>query len=288
MPTPIWQNTTYAAAGDDPLTYSITMDGEDIFYGRAFARPGRNSITVNLNRVCQNYLSSKLPPFRTSSYGHSENPGAMRTFSLYNEDTGARLGQYDFVLDWSYDAGVDWSADHIMSRPINGRWVSGMHCYLTEYSGGTVWDTASKDVIAGYYSQADTCGAEYALYYLNRYGGWDSFLIEGRVTRRDAYERYMLTDSTATGRTHQTRPYNNQITPSWELHTGWLTDAQARNLTFNLLSSNMVYLHSLTGDEVIPVYVSDSEAEYKTFRNQGNHLVSFTINVTQSRTETNI
>lgn len=128
------------------------------------------------------------------------------------------------------------------------------------------------------------CG-EVALYYLNSHCGYDAFLIQGlvkrtdRLTQSDYYKAY---DNTTIefGRNR----YITEITPSWELHTSYLKDAEAERLARNLLPSTRVWLHELETDEMYPVVITDTSAEYKTYKNNGEKLVSYTIRVDASQT----
>lgn len=304
---PIWATTSYQAPSSaSPMNYSISLDGDIIFNGKAWARPVSSISTasatmeINLNTICQDYLSSELPDLRnvkgTATYVH---PHAVHRFILMNEDKNTVLGRYDFVLDWSYTFSNYTTGSVRMSHPINGRWVPGMLTFDTMYtvrdnpSAGepdisAVTTTISPQVQTGY-TEVDVCHADFALYYLNRYGGWDSFLIEGNVTAKDAYTRYnIISPYDNTTLQFGKRTYNNQIQPSWELHTGWLKDDESERLAFNLLPSNMMYLHNLKEDTIIPVTVDDSSVDYRTFRNQGRKLFTYTINISASQTQANL
>ena len=148
---------------------------------------------------------------------------------------------------------------------------------LSEYADYTITvDSAiTYDVIY--------CGPM-ALYYLNARGGWDSFLIEGKVKRTDNMSQsdYGRKYDNTTAQFGKTR-YMNEITESYELHTGWLTDDQAARLAKHLLPSNRVYAHNLETDRIFPVVITDSNAEYKTFKNE-KRLVSYQINISSSQT----
>ena len=139
-----------------------------------------------------------------------------------------------------------------------------------EVSGRTLYDV-------------NYCG-DAALYYLNAAGGWDAFLIEGKVLRTDKYTQgdYYKSFDNSTIEFGKTR-WLNEIRPSWELHTGWLTDDQAERLVRNLLPSTQVYLHILADDEYFPVTITDTSATYKTYENQGDKLVAYTIKVEGSQ-----
>lgn len=126
------------------------------------------------------------------------------------------------------------------------------------------------------------CG-DYAIYYLNSYGGWDSFLIEGKVKKFDDFTSYSFNKSfdNSTIEFEKTK-YMNEIKTRYEMHTCWLTDAQSENLTKNLLGSTKLYVHYLPDNRIFPAIITDSSAEYKTFKNEGR-LVSYTINVQESQ-----
>lgn len=127
------------------------------------------------------------------------------------------------------------------------------------------------------------CG-DAALYYINSAGAWDAFLIGGKVLRTDKYTQgdYYKSFDNSTIEFGKTR-WLNEIRPSWELHTGWLTDEQAERLVKNLLPSTQVYLHDLVDDEYFPVNITDTSADYKTYENQGKKLVAYTIKVEGSQ-----
>lgn len=123
-------------------------------------------------------------------------------------------------------------------------------------------------------------------YYLNSRGGWDCFGVPyikrvDKYTQQDYYKAY--DNSTIEfGR----KRFLTEITPTWELGTDWLTDEQAERLCRNLLPSTQVYLHTLDDDIIRPVVITDNQAEYKTYENQNNQLVSYKIKVEASQTDT--
>lgn len=165
---------------------------------------------------------------------------------------------------------------------------------MTVNSGVTTWIKSAEEfageklLIDSQYTYDVTHCGDYALYYLNLRGGWDPFLIEGKVKRSDNYTRseylrkqeYTSRSMVKFGRT----VYMTETEPTWELHTGWLTDAQAEILVRNLLSSPRVYLHNLKDNTICTVVITNSNAEYKTHKNE-KKLVAYTINVAASNKE---
>lgn len=136
------------------------------------------------------------------------------------------------------------------------------------------------------YLVANTC-RRYCLYYVNSRGGIDSFLVQGIDNKNDKITNYNYKQnySFSTGLTNTQRGlinYKKDITETWELHTHYLKDYQS--LKFNeLITSNNIYLHDLATNQITPVIITNTTAEYKTFKNQGRQFPTYTINVQSSQ-----
>jgi hypothetical protein len=129
------------------------------------------------------------------------------------------------------------------------------------------------------YTCVETC-AKYALYYVNEFGGWDFLIMQGGGKKTDEYKRLTTkkryNNSVPEGRGFQ--HYANEITQTYELKTGLLTDAQA-GLMHHLTGSNLVYMFDIDHQIMYPVLLVDNSFEYKTYRNQGCKMIQYTINV---------
>lgn len=117
----------------------------------------------------------------------------------------------------------------------------------------------------------------YVLHYLNAYGGWDSFLIEGNALETDAYIRHTSAREydNNTGRERGVRNYVNELTKAWTFHTGLLTDEEAGRM-HHLIGSTDVYLQDLSAGTLSPVVLTDNACEYKNFSN-GRRFPEYTI-----------
>lgn len=282
---PIWMDTIYQApASGSPFSYTVELSGGTlVFRGKAWAAPEEEYINIKVNTLCQNYLSLDFPNISAVGTGTTTftHPEAMRTFILRDYE-GNALETYQFLLDWSYGR----REGDTLSEPINKRGTNGMYYFSTSITGGTVKTKVTMTAPSGW--TTDYCGPA-ALYYVNRLCGIDSFLCEGACKRTDTYTRYDITKPyNNTTLEWGRKNYNNQIQPSWELVTGWLSDSQSDNLAFNLLSSNQVFLHLLNEDRLIPVTLNETQARYKTYKGEGGKMVNYTITVTASQTEQNI
>lgn len=296
--TPIWKDTYYqVSSANSPYEYSIEMktgrqivvngvtqdEVQTVFNGKAWVRPGDTVLNINVNKVAQDYLYSDLPDLRninvTTTY---ENKYACRQFYLVSS-AGVTAQTYNFLLDWSYE-NTSINPNTNLSRPINGHGATNM-LYLSTVFNSSQKVVTTIRVSAGSGYDNTHCG-NYAIYYLNRYGGWDSFLIEGTGLKVDKYKRYQMGlayDNTTLD--FQKRTYNTEITETYKLNTGWLTDAQSQVLAKHLLSTNQAFLHNLSTGEIMPILSTDGTATYKTFKTNGRKRVNYTINVECSQTK---
>lgn len=296
MQYPIWKDVYYTTDRDNsPFAYSIEDNsGTTIFNGKAWVKPGEDKIYINVSKIVADYLQSSMVDLRyVTGYTSYVEEDSYKQFSIY-DDSGNLLQTYNFLLDWSYEE-KDFTQDINLSRPINGKYVKGMLFMTTYWESNdslvhTTISTNPSDITwdgDNPYWDEQPCG-NYALYYQNRYGGWDSFLIEGKVIKKDEYERY-TTEQVYDNNSLDwgSKAYQNNITTYWEVHTGWLNDSQSDTLAFNLMSSNQVYIHDLATGEIAPAVLTDGESEYKTYKGNGRHMINYTINMKSSQTKQN-
>lgn len=276
---PIYKDTIYTYTGQ-ALAYEIQLDGENIFEGRAYAAPGEGTIQININRICENYLNNNaieeiLYETETSVYA----PEAFMTFTL-TDDSGNTLETYKFLYNYDYDGAFN-SEGMALSDPINNNTATNLLPLHTYFNGTTVTNMLD----ATFYTN-DICGAEYALYYLNAKGGWDAFVIEGSSIRTDNVDRHQY-NKTYNNQTieYEKNTYISEISTSWKLNTGILTDAQGKNLCWNLLASNRVYLHDLLADRITPVVITNTQNVYNTYKNSNSQPIQYEIDITESQTK---
>ena len=276
---PIWQDIYYTSTTYTMLEYVINRTDQTVIYaGRAYQRPGGAGISINISKICQDYLKDTFDgvDFRSLTGTTYIHPEAYVEFELRTRNEGTLLATYGFVYDWSYET---WNGSaRTVSNPINDHNVTGMYTFTTSCSSAGTVSTAIGKVATG------NCCGDIALYYKNRKGGWDSFLIEGTVTKKDEYTKYTYNRSFNNNTLQfENGTYHSQIITNYILNTGWLSDQESDNLAFNLLSSNEVYLHNLLTDKVYPVVIRDNSATYKTYKNNSRKLVNYQINVEESQ-----
>lgn len=141
------------------------------------------------------------------------------------------------------------------------------------------YPTAKSVSVGGVMYQIVNSCAQYALYYVNAYGGWDSFLIEGTTTKRDSYTRQQH-NRVYDNRTTQARGtfnYLNSVARSYTFNTSWLTDEQSARMA-HLIGSTLVYMYDLTTAQLFPIVITDKACDYQTYKTNGNKLIRYSIN----------
>lgn len=195
------------------------------------------------------------------------------TFSIVEEEDNGNINTYTYSAP---------------ENPFSMRLNSFYNTKRLDYKQG-------NDIIFSY--DMNHCGSGYFLY-RNRFGGWDSFLLEGNIIKTDNYtkQNYRLKGGYSGGPIPQDRINNVNyidekkvddidIDKTYQVYTGWLTDDQAERLAFHLLSSPIVYFEDLNSYKDAyntdyyyrnPVRITNSSAEYKKFKN-GKRLVNYLI-----------
>ena len=284
---PIWKDTYYTTTADT-VNYSIRLDGETIFTGKGVKYPGADDMQLNINKICRNYLECDIAGLletMPSSNTNLNHPNAQRTFNFYTGST--KVNDYVFYQDYSYTNDKPTTGSSIVvSNPINGHYVSGMLKVRTYRGTSSYYTTGSASSSTGLgYTTRVKC-VPYVLYYLNSYGGWDAFAIEGTGIKKDAYTTYR-TDQSYNNTTLQfeTNKYVQEIKTSYELNTGLLSDEQSANLAKNLLGSIKVYLQNIDEGWIKPVIITDSNITYQTYQTNGRKLCQYKINVQESQSK---
>lgn len=294
---------------------------------------------IDIPRLIDGHLYSLL--LSGSSSDWSDMFESYLTVDIYNMTENGYPGVVDatfkYYNDWSrFEKRYDYTRS--LNDPINGKGCDNMiipFCVYyddaatfsivdTEKNGNVNTYTLSKPstpfamrtnsfydtkkleykqdnkVIFSY--DMDHCGPG-AFIYRNRFGGWDSFLIEGNIIKTDNYTKlnWRRKGEYNQGYSINTLKYiDEKVTDSvnvdttYQAYTGWLSDEEAERLVFHLLSSPIVYFQNLHKEnqvfdtdpllDLIPIRITTSSAEYKKFRN-GKKLINYLITFEKSNTE---
>lgn len=325
---------------DNEYYYRIVnaSSGTNYFTGMAVQPAGwtGNIGGIDVPRLVEDYLSSVF--FKASDFTGMGN--GYRTVNIYNMTEtgypGVLDATYKYWNDWSrVEKRYDYTRS--LNDPINGRGCDDMiipFCVYyddaatfslieTEMDGNVntyTFSTPSYPFLMStgefyntktlVYKQDDevlftydmTCCGKGALIYRNRFGAFDSFLIEGNIIKTDNYTRQNYTikgEYSNSGISinrlnyiNEKKTDSNNINETYEVHTGWLSDDESERLVYHLLSSPVVYFQDLDienrlydkDSSLMPVRLTGSSSEYKKFRN-GRRLVSYTITFEKANTE---
>lgn len=278
----IWEDVIYTVTGMSSVTYLLYNENSELLYaGVAVARPNEGDCNINVSRIVQNYLNSELPDTAFSGEtfvnGQHIEPNAVLGFTL-TDGKGNVFETYKFINIWDYYTpfGVIASpgVPYPLSKPANKHSVSDMLSFTSVLTKTNMVRTTISNGSVGNY-----CGYG-ALYYSNNMAGWDSFLIEGTITKKDTYSRYTIDNKWIAGTLKPgTRTLVNTIEESWTLKTHLLTDNEMKILAENLFGSNNVYFHNFEDGKIYPVTITDTSVEYKDWRNQKKKKFYATINI---------
>lgn len=278
---PIWKDTYYTA-NTATLNYRIYYENTLIFSGKAYRMPNGSSISININKICQNYLEQDLDSLLTTSSSSMRNYDAIGDFVLKNGN-GTTLETYRFLYDWDYDH--SWGgAAATLSQPINGEFISGQMKLNTTLTTG---NTSTQNVVTTYSSTGsynkEICG-DYVLYYTNLRGGWDAFAFpKGEKSDTFVQHNYSKVFDNNTY-DFENKRFITEIDTTYKLSTGLLDDNQSKLFAKNVVSSNKCYLHNVTEGWIKPVVITDSSITYKESTNTDD-IIAYQINVKESQSK---
>ena len=292
---------------------------------------GEKPLGINIPRLVDSYINSdELDGLREDMKLRTLNGSLSVDFYDMNGSTPSLVKTFNYWNDWSgpgYKTVYDITQS--INDPINHKGCNYMvipFCiYDDELSSYSVVETKKDDTqvsysmgtpsdafmyAAGEFFNAksvsfkkgndtlltydmDNCGEGFLLY-KNRFGGWDSFLIEGNIYKYDEYTRLRGVYPkypNGYGYSREKMTDRNTIKTRYEINTGWLTDEQAERLVFHLMSSTTVALRSFSDRttssfpyNMVSVSIIDSSVEYKKFKN-GKKMINYTIKLEENDTK---
>lgn len=195
---------------------------------------------------------------------------APLTIDIYETDSDGVTTPETFDTDLAW---LTYFDDSEFLRRLKSAGSGTIVVDTTEFSYDPV-----KIEVDGWRYDMVACG-RFVLYYLNAFGGWDSLIVhEGTLVQEDGVTRHTVGvdynngDPTQAGRLN----YANELQRHFTMHTGWLTDAQASRM-HHLLNSPCVYLHDIIATRIVPLVLTNTTTQYKTYQNQGLRMVDYTI-----------
>ena len=187
--------------------------------------------------------------------------GAVRGTIWYQGESG---GEYNADYNSDYAIFGEVSTDIQLTGNSHGHlhWVD-----LANYPTAT-----SVEIGGNTYQVGGGCG-QYAIYYVNAYGYWDTLAVLGKTKETDNIVRHTsdLLYNNAIAYARARSNYVNEITKRFTFYTHWLTDAQSARM-HHLLNSPKVLLHDVAAGIIRPLVLTGSSTEHKR-----NGLNQYTI-----------
>lgn len=223
-----------------------------------------NPTTMGMSFPINGHIDSRMPIVWTGL-----NVSEVTVTLYYTDGT---TSQVIIPVEISNDFNNDFNDDFARSVRTAG---SGTAVFLP-----SAWSNLDKIQVGSSTFKVVTSCARYALYYVNAYGGWDCFLIEGNTLEADTLNRYTreIVYDNRNIKNRGIQNYVNEITKGFTFHTGWLLDDQGERM-HHLINSPNVYMYDIANSQMIPVVIPTTSCEYRTYKNQGNRLVNYTIQV---------
>lgn len=171
---------------------------------------------------------------------------------------GASAGSYnaDFNEDFAITGDVEEEVEVANDGRFQTAWLD-----LSDYP------TATQVEVGGHtYRVGGGCG-QFALYYVNAYGGWDTLAVLGKTKTTDAVAHHTTEKVYNNGQTYHRGKVNyvNELTRRFTFYTHWLTEEQSARM-HHLLNSPTVYLHDVVKGKVYPIVLTGSVTEHKNNR----------------------
>jgi hypothetical protein len=328
----------YAHPSDfpDDLAYKITVSSDGYDFGTVYEGYipflSASNRDIYVSRLVEDQFPNATDITHFITWGGWP-VGSTIIAKIYQKgDPDVLLETYYFIRDWSYYV-QGYNTTKTLNDPINGHGCANMTIpYVVFTMGDTSFslvetsnsgsqstrtlNTPMLPVYGGlnsFYGDKKVelkgnnntfvsydltyCGSG-NLVYRNRFGGYDAFLIEGNIEKKEDYTRDKYNLATVGGYNIDRGLGGDQtldvhIKTSYTAHTGWLTDDQAERLVFHLLSSPDIYFQSFEGYRygerhadfnLSRVVITDSSAVYKKFKN-GKRMVSYAITFELSDTK---
>lgn len=127
------------------------------------------------------------------------------------------------------------------------------------------------------------CKSRFALYYVNKYGGFDAALFSGHAIENWNPQRVdvRLYNDRANRRDWEQKRLLSEIDKGYELNTGIFLDDMPARAIDNLIYSPKVFIHDLESGTITSCLITDSSYETRDYR--GDRLFNYTVNVKESQ-----
>lgn len=231
--------------------------------------------------------------YESSAYTSTENinypvtaevsPNDMIPISYWVGDTVPQISaKYHFPDGTESTVNLDQTG--VITNDINTINIQASTYKAALISSDSVDIMVGDEIINTY--RTTSCN-RYTLYYYNKRGGVDVMPLNGGLTKSEDFNRtvFNVEYENSSNSNIAKKVINNNITTKYTATTRFMTDEQAARFAKHFLSSPAVMMHDNVDDETYSVILDEKSAEYKTFRNNGNHFVQYTFTFSLTHTK---
>lgn len=184
--------------------------------------------------------------------------------AVITEVAGIVLYDPDFNKDFNAD--FNSASEHgeglEIDSPFDTAWLD-----LRDYPGAIAVQIGGRT-----YRVGGGCD-QFALYYVNAHGGWDTMPVRAKVSEQDALTRHNLqVDYNNASSARGTKTVAIELAHKYTLRTGYMDEASSLKM-HNLLNSPHVWLHDVIANRYYPVTLTNTVTEYK----KGGRLYRYDI-----------
>ena len=251
----------------------------------AYPAPGGWTIDTLSEDVVYDWSYGRSVPFGTLNCPMDEHPEGAPLFAAFR-GTGLQPtpGDYDIAYFRTLEVHADGTAPMITNTDcatLSPRYniVINRNAAPSDPSVGLRLDYIDANIDSYSKSVRLAKCQVYALCYANAFGGWDWLCLKGAVKRRDSITRREFT--TLAG---ERRNYLNEMQPSWECHTGLLSDHDLAQM-WQVLESRQVYLYDVMAGTYTPVLITNSECDYRTNKTNPGNGTDYVLTLEQATQE---
>ena len=275
---PLNRDYVYQIYAPDNTSFRLTDNGVTIYEGKVYPKPNTDYAFVNLTKILENYVYQNLPDnFGQSSLHLAAITNAYKEFGIQVQDSGGTWedkGSVGYLYWYDYDEAPASYSTLELNDKVNDHSTPGARYVRTRLSSGLVTNGINVSASTVGYDES-YCG-RYGITYLNRRGGYDFFLFEGKYSVADNYDfhRYNRSyDNTKNGFGYTT--YMNSYDTVWTLSTGWLSDEESEKFAKHVMGSTQIWLQDIEMGKTYPVYMQDTSTEYKKY--EGKTLICYAV-----------
>lgn len=321
---PVWKDTDWMVDATQQVEYDIenVSSGEYEFSGIAHPKPNQENISVRISEFAKNMVNSDCELY-FYEFGESF-PIQDYCNKIRLVIDGIGFEENYFINNYDYNEPSIQMIPHIIGKQIGkitdkGNYLFTIFNPTDEDCTISIYERNSADFIS-WYEDLDLYAKEarvycvynlsldnliievdgtaianfkiekschqYNLHYLNAAGGYSTLTLEGRKGKRTddfVFDYYKTRGRNDDYNQPQMHKYKVDITPKWDVQTGWLSEDDSKRM-YNIFGSQKVWLEDIETAEIFPVYITNTNCEYKTFTNQGRKKYNYTFSLTCANT----